>query len=75
MADKYQVLGVDECGQEFFIANNLSREAADKKADEAHENYPEARSIFVEMMVDYYAEWQQRWEDGTQDMYHEEDRY
>ena len=66
---KYRVMGVDECGSEFFVADNLSESAAYAKAEEARERFEEARSIFVEMMIDYRAEAMARYDNDEYDLY------
>lgn len=66
---KYRVMGTDECGSEFFIADNLTETAAYKKAGEAREIFEEARSIFVEEMVDYRAEAMARWMNDEEDLW------
>ena len=66
---KFRVMGTDECGSEFFIAHNLTENAAYKKAGEARETFEEARSIFVEEMIDYAAEAHDRWMNDEVDLY------
>jgi len=66
---KYRVMGIDECGSEFFVAHNLSESAAYAKAEEARERFEEARSIFVEMMIDYRAEAMARYDNDEYDLY------
>ena len=66
---KYRVMGIDECGSEFFVADNLTESAAYAKAEEARERFEEARSIFVEKMIDYHAEAMDRWMNDEMDLY------
>ena len=66
---KFRVMGTDECGSEFFIAHNLTENAAYKKAGEARETFEEARSIFVEEMIDYDAKYHERWMNDEMDLY------
>ena len=66
---KFRVMGTDECGSEFFIAHNLTENAAYKKAGEARETFEEARSIFVEEMIDYTAEYNRRMFEDEMDLY------
>jgi hypothetical protein len=66
---KYRVMGIDECGSEFFVADNLTRTAANDAASEALEEFVEARRIFVEPMIDYHAEAMARYARGEEDLY------
>jgi hypothetical protein len=66
---KYRVMGIDECGSEFFVADNLAVTVAYKMADEARERFEEARSIFVEEMIDYRAEAMARYDNDEMDLY------
>jgi hypothetical protein len=66
---KYRVMGTDECGSEFFIAHNLTEDAAYTRAGEARETFEEARSIFVEPMIDYAAEARDRYNRGEEDLW------
>jgi len=61
--DRYQIIGTDECGQEFFVANNLKESQVSKKLKKARETYEEARGFSVELMVDYYARAQSEYDD------------
>lgn len=70
----YIIMGRDECGDE-FRPNSIdydTPEAANKDLAEERENYPEARSMWVEELrdADYYM--RQMWQD---DLYDERDLY
>ena len=62
-------MGIDECGSEFFVADNLTESAAYAKAEEARERFEEARRIFVEEMIDYRALYHERWMNDEIDLY------
>ena len=66
---KYRVMGIDECGSEFFIADKLTKVEVAKKFIEATERFEEARSIFVEEMIDYTALYNERYYNDELDLY------
>jgi hypothetical protein len=66
---KYRVMGIAEEGSEFFVADNLTEAAAFSKAAEARETFEEARSIFVEEMIDYRALYNERLMNDELDLY------
>ncbi len=55
MTDKYRVMGIDECGTEFCVANDLTKLQAWNKLFAAQEEYPECGGFQVELQVDYHA--------------------
>lgn len=65
----YRVMGIDECGSEFFVGSGLTEDEAVKAADKARAKFEEARLIFIEAEVDYHRLYRERLYNDEIDLY------
>ena len=66
----YRVMAIQEEGSECCLASGLSEQAAYDSLSGYREDYPEFRSIWVEIERDYYTEARpEEWDDPMSDYY------